>query len=319
MMILLEILLLLYLTSMSVVVITRTHRLIKAINLQRFISRSTNNCNTSIGFIGCSVICFRADSLKQIERLLTCDYYKYEVILSLNSTHQRELFNAIVKHYKLIKVNNSCPEEIATSPILALYRSRKRCFRRLVIVDSTATNEYDALNVALNISSFDYIIPASYSSYLHPTAITTVAITLSETEHQPPELIYCDTATPCYIFQRNALIDYGGFSEDIIKRYPKAAIHHIYFSLMQRTSTTDLNDKLTLSILLVIYCAALLLCSLCLSPMLALCIIATTAIVISAARYIIYMGEEKNCSVKAMLYQISNLTTFFRSRKFTIS
>jgi hypothetical protein len=51
----------------------------------------------------------------------------------------------------------------------------------------------------------------------------------------------------------------------------------------------------------------------------ALCFIATIALAIVAARYIIMRDREQNCSVQAMLYQISNLMVFFRRRKFTIS
>ena len=318
-MILFEIIFFIYLMILGCVIIIRTIKLSQAIELQNHIAYSSNNEDTPIGFFGCSALCVTIDDLKQIELLLTCDYYKYEVILSLNSTYQKELLHSIIEHYKLIKVNSTAPQEVTSPPILSLYRSRQRGFRRLIVVDSMASDEYEALNIALNISSYEYVIPIPYSTYPRPNAISLIATTISQANDHNIELIYCDTATPCYIFQRDALIDRNGFSEDIINTYPSASTHHLFFSLIQRIEYPTRDNIFSILILTTIFTAMATLCFMTMGTKITLCFIATIALAIVAARYIIMRDSQQNCSVQAMLYQISNLMVFFRRRKFTIS
>lgn len=304
---------------MGCVIIIRTIKLSQAIDQQNHIAYSTNNEDTPIGFFGCSALCVTIDELKQIELLLTCDYCKYEVILSLNSTYQKELLHSIIKHYKLIRVNSTSPQEVASPPIISLYRSQQRGFRRLIVVDAMVSNEYEALNVALNISSYEYVIPIPYSTYLHPSAISLIATTISQENDRNLELIYCDTATPCYIFQRDALINHGGFSESIINTYPAATTRHLFLNLIQRIEHHKGDTFFAILLLTTIITAMAILCFMTMGIKITLCFIVTILLAIVAARYIIRRGNEQNCSVKAMLYQISNLMMFFRRRKFTIS
>lgn len=314
-----EILFLLYLTITIVLVLIRTRREAIAIKRQHYIERCTSNDTATIDFLGCSIICTYVEDIKHIELLLTSNFYRSEVILSLNSTNQRELFHSIIKKYKLVEVNNSFPQEITSSPIIALYRSRQRGYRRLIVVDSSTSDQYEALNIALNISSYDYIIPIPMATYLRPNAISAIAISLSLDQNLNPELIYCKTATPCYIFHRDALIDRGGFSMNIIKEYPQATKLYIFFPLLQRYEPSNDDNTLITIIFTIITIASITLCLLLMTLQITLCIIATIALAFAAARYILILDNRQNCSVRTILYQISNITTFFRSRKFNIS
>lgn len=314
-----EILLLSYLTITTFVIIARTRKEAKAIKLQRYIEQETNCNSSSVDFLGYSVLCTNIEDISLIEKLLTSEFYRYEVIISINSANQRELFHAIIKHYKLVEVNNSFPQEISSSPIIALYRSRLRGYRRLIVADIATTNQYDALNAALNISSYDYIIPIIEAIYLRPNAISAIAFSLSQERHRNPELIYCATATPCYIFQRDALIDRGGFSSHIVKSYPAATTLCLHINLTQRYDDKKSDNTLIIILLCIITGSTIALILLLMSLPITLCLIATFSLAVAAARYILILDNGQNCSVKALLYQISNITSFFRSRKFTIS
>jgi hypothetical protein len=249
--------------------------------------------------------------------LLSCDYPRYEVIITLNPEREKELFLAVIKNYKLVKVNNICPQEIDSPEITSLYRSRLRGYRRLIIITSDASNNYEVLNTALNIASYDYIIPVSSNRYFHPHAITSLAIDLSQA-HDNPELIVCNGAVPCHIFQRDALIGRGGFSADILRKFPSTSTHLTCLSLMQLLEDKDFG-RLHSALLLFITLAVTTIFALFFSLVFSLAILATILFFLAAARYILVLDGRQNCSVQTMLYQICNIAMFFRSRKFTIS
>ena len=295
----------------------RTTRLAKALRRQHYIQRYINFCDSPIGFFGCSVLCPTIKNIRQIEMLLSCDYPRYEVIITLNPEREKELFLAVVKNYKLVKVNSTCPQEIDSPEITSLYRSRLRGYRRLIVITSDASNNYEALNTALNIASYDYIIPTSSNRYFHPHAITSLAIDLSQAPDNP-ELIVCDGTVPCFVFQRDALIAKGGFSADILKKIPTSATHHTGLSLMRRLEDKDFG-RLHNVLLLLITLAASTIFALFFSIAFSLAILATILFFLAAARYILVLDGRQNCSVQTMLYQICNIAMFFRSRKFTIS
>ena len=297
--------------------IVRTSRLSKALRRQHYIQRCINFCDSPIGFFGCSVLCPTIKNIRQIEMLLSCDYPRYEVIITLNPEREKELFLAVIKNYKLVKVNNTCPQEIVAPEITSLYRSRLRGYRRLIVITSDASNNYEALNTALNIASYDFIIPVSSNRYFHPHAITSLAIHLSQT-HDSPELMVCNGVVPCHIFQRDALIAKEGFSADILRKFPTTSTRLTHLTLMQRIENKNYS-KQPFVLLLLIALAATTIFALLFSLVFSLAILVTILFFLAAARYILILDGGQNCSVQTMLYQICNIAMFFRSRKFTIS
>ena len=278
--------------------IVRTSRLSKALRRQHYIQRCINFCDSPIGFFGCSVLCPTIKNIRQIEMLLSCDYPRYEVIITLNPEREKELFLAVVKNYKLVKVNNASPQEIDAPEITSLYRSRLRGYRRLIVITSDASNNYEVLNTALNIASYDYIIPISSNRYFHPHAITSLAIHLSQT-HDNPELMVCNGVVPCHIFQRDALISRGGFSADILKKIPISASHHTSLSLMRRLEDKDFG-RLHYALLPLITLAISTIFALLFSFVFSLEILVTILFFLSAARYILILDGGQNCSVQTM-------------------
>ncbi len=297
--------------------IVRTSRLSKALLRQHYIQRCINFCDSPIGFFGCSVLCPTIKNIRQIEMLLSCDYPRFEVIITLNPEREKELFLAVIKNYKLVKVNSSCPQEIDSPEITSLYRSRLRGYRRLIVITSDASNNYEALNTALNIASYDFIIPVSSNRYFHPHAITSLAIDLSQAPDSP-KLMVCNGVVPCHIFQRDALIGRGGFSADILKKIPASSTRLTHLTLMQRIENKNYS-KQPFVLLPLITLAVTTIFALFFSLVFSLAILATILFFLAAARYILVLDGRQNCSVQTMLYQICNIAIFFRSRKFTIS
>ena len=176
-------------------------------------------------FIGCSIIAHNITSIKDIESLLSSPYNRYEVIILLNQQHNPATAQHIIKHYRLTRVNNDltrdCPLHIAN-----LYRSTCRTYRRLVLVDCDSTDIYSTMNAAIGFASYDYIIPLQPHTCLLPHALESIVTTLSDSSNNNIGLLYNNTISPCYVFQRDVLISYGGVSNDIIKKLPRHAVIH---------------------------------------------------------------------------------------------
>ena len=85
--------------------------------------------------IGISVLCSGVTDAAQIENLLSPEYSRYEVIVVLDARRHAAEFAALTARYHMIRVEWVCSGELEVSGVRALGRSRRRCFRRLVLVD----------------------------------------------------------------------------------------------------------------------------------------------------------------------------------------
>lgn len=139
-------------------------------------------------------------------------YERYEVIAIVDSRSQPELFLTLVARYHMIEVNNP-GRDISASGRGSLFRSAKRCYRRVVVMDiDNNIDRYSALNQTLNIASYNYIIPIGSAYYLRPNAIESIAITLTDHSYREPQILLSLGDKPCYIFRRDGVIARGGFS-----------------------------------------------------------------------------------------------------------
>lgn len=84
--------------------------------------------------IGISVLCSGVTDAAQIENLLSPEYSRYEVIVVLDARRHAAEFAALTARYHMIRVEWVCSGELEVSGVRALGRSRRRCFRRLVLV-----------------------------------------------------------------------------------------------------------------------------------------------------------------------------------------
>ena len=185
---------------------------------QELLSDPSIGCHTSIGGVGCSVVCYRVESLEQIESLLEVRYERYEVIAIADSKSQAELFLTLVTRFHMVEVNN--PSRGVSGGVTGqLFRSSQRRYRRLVMLDVNDTEDrYSALNQALGIASYNYIIPIDSTHYLRQNAIESIAITLTDHSYREPQILLSLGDKPCYIFRRDGVIARGGFSVDLPRK-----------------------------------------------------------------------------------------------------
>ncbi len=270
-------------------------------------------CCESLGFVGCSVICSGVKSLSHIEKLLGQEYDRYEVIVTLDAEEFATEFREIVARYRMIRVNCTTSEELPTAFVRALYRSRQRCFRRLILVDKAYTNAYDDLDAATSVASYNYLLPAGSHTLLCTKAVEHIAITLSEQSAHDVELFYSKT-TDSYIFQRDAIIANGGFSPHIIRQIPPSAHRHTYLPL------TFNNAPRTSRLPLLAGAAALLCLVFAVAGSLSMVAVAMTMVMIlAAANYLSRLTAPIKCSLPIMLCYFSKMAPIFRRKKFRFS
>lgn len=180
--------------------------------------------------IGISVLCSGVKDTEQIENLLTPEYARYEVVLALDSRRSVTEFADIVARYRMIRVDYAPTDEFPAVGVRGLYRSRKRCFRRLVLLDrqtdapgenprigsvrAAAVHEYNRiadLDAAAGAATYDFVIPLSGKTFLMPGAIDRLVVELSEYPAGEVALIRSYPGPSVRLLGRDAVIEAGGF------------------------------------------------------------------------------------------------------------
>lgn len=118
--------------------------------------------------IGISVLCSGVTDAAQIENLLSPEYSRYEVIVVLDARRHAAEFAALTARYRMIRVEWVCSGELEVSGVRALGRSRRRCFRRLVLVDRARDSEAGDFDAAASVATYDYLLPVRAGCFLLP-------------------------------------------------------------------------------------------------------------------------------------------------------
>lgn len=297
-----------------IAILIRTLRITKAVRTEQLIAGDAAGCSLSIGLAGCSVLCHGVSNMEYISELLSSEYERYEVIILLDADRYPDLFNEIIHHYKLVRVNNPDSTDFRHTAIRRLYRSYHRCFRRLVVVDKGLTDAFDDFNAAATVASFDYLLPIDGSRHLRPGAIESLSIAIANNHHTATDLIY-SRADDAALFRRNAVAGQGGFSARIVSRIPRSHRLTIYYPLFQ-TIHPITAGQLALRIILP---AALIIAAAILFGTLAAAILLSTVVAtIAAIRFTLHLIDGK-CSIQAILCQIIHTRIFFYPRNFFLS
>lgn len=220
-------------TTIIITATIRALRISHAIKSHRQIESDIGSCG-ALGFVGCSIVCSRVKEVGRIESLLGSEYDRYEIVVTLDSFVDTEAFNAILRHFKMIQVNTPSSEALPESNIRALYRSRHRCFRRLVLIDKPYGSAYDDFNAATIVAAYDFILPIRGNTLLRKHAIESIAVTLTGLHNKTINLLRSSADNTC-IFRREALLAAGGFGRNLLKKIPSDTRHTISLPLRYPT------------------------------------------------------------------------------------
>ena len=172
--------------------------------------------------IGISVLCSGVRVQEQVENLLSAEYAHYEVIVVLDSLRYPVEFAAFTARYRMIRVEWTFAGELEVTGVRALGRSRKRCFRRLVLVDRVFDGAAGDLDAAAAVATYDYLLPVGRGQCLLPG---TVERLVAELGSEPPgslDLVRSHLGEPAALLSREALVAAGGFGMRPLRGIPRS-------------------------------------------------------------------------------------------------
>lgn len=94
---------------------------------------------------------------RALEQLLALDYLRYEVVVVGNVQSDRGLAR-LAERYAMIEMGAPVIEESLQHSPRRLYRSRRRSYRRLLVVDTAAEAVAERMDCALAVRSYDLVM-----------------------------------------------------------------------------------------------------------------------------------------------------------------
>ncbi len=170
------------------------------------------NANDDVAQVGISILVSGVRDLSQIESLLASDYAHYEVIIVGDWADKRSQLRRVISNFSLIEVNYTALKELPSHPIRALYRSRKRLFRRLVVVDRASTIPEDDLDVGAGVSIYENLLALRTSTALKSDSLSTLILKLSTHASGSIDAIQSAIGEQLSLIRREMVVANGGFA-----------------------------------------------------------------------------------------------------------
>ena len=116
--------------------------------------------------VGISTILEYPDTTASLYSVVEESYPRSEVILITDMQRSMSTFGGLIRNFRLIKVNH---HHLAGAR--ALYRSRHRAFRRVVVIDLPIEYRSRAYEIASEVASYDYLMRLPSSSVVAKDAV----------------------------------------------------------------------------------------------------------------------------------------------------
>lgn len=120
-----------------------------------------------ISHIGISAIVEYPNTPAPLLALLEEEYPRSEAVIVTDLQHYLSPFGELIARFHLVKVNHTHLEGVR-----ALYRSRHRAFRRVVMIDLPTKYRSRATTIAKRVASYDYILRLEGESIVARNALS---------------------------------------------------------------------------------------------------------------------------------------------------
>ncbi len=206
--------------SMSIVsVVVAATRTLAALRKGRMLASCHGYGSEAMSQTGVSVVVSGVRLEREIEQRLSSEYWRYEVIVVVDSTLDAQLLHTLCHRYSLIRVSFPIVDELPIDDAPRLYRSRQRRYRRLVVIDRLHRSRADDWNCGVVVASFDRIVPLETDRFLFPDTLPRWVMELHESGERCNEVLAAQVA-PFHLFDRrrvamflrSAVIAEGGFA-----------------------------------------------------------------------------------------------------------
>lgn len=195
--------------------------LLRARNKRRLtLSMLGTSCDAS-GAIGFSLLCSGVRRLSQIENLLSSEYVRCEVVVAVDAALHRAFFETLAARYRLIRVEYLPVDEFPVARVRAMWRSRRRCFRRLVLLDRPEDTTARDWNAAASVASYDLLIPVRDGLYLLPGALERLSVEVGQQGPGELGMLRSRVGAPFVLLGRETVAAAGGFGPGLLRRIPR--------------------------------------------------------------------------------------------------
>lgn len=209
------------LAAAALLALRRLHRVVRDGDRRRLFFDARGVAGDMPDRIGISVLCSGVSAPAQVENLLSPEFARYEVVLVLDSRRYPVEFAALTARYRMIGVEYRPSEELPASGIRAVARSRRRCYRRLVLVDRAQDTPAGDLDAAAGMAAYDYWLPVGPGQYLLRDAVDRLAAEIGGSAYGEPEFVRFNSRTSAALFFRETVVGAGGFGADPGRHVPR--------------------------------------------------------------------------------------------------
>lgn len=208
-------------------VVVASVRALAAMRKGRMLAQCHGYASEAMSQTGVSVVVSGVRSAREIEARLSSEYWRYEVIVVIDSTRDRGLLPTLCRKYSLIRVSFPATDELTIEGVPLLYRSRQRRYRRLVVVDRLHRSRADDWNCGVVVASYDRVVPLESDRFLLTDALPRWVMELHERGERRVEVLSAQVV-PTHLldrrrvamFARSAVIERGGFAGE----HPRVAM-----------------------------------------------------------------------------------------------
>ena len=108
--------------------------------------------------------------VENVRSMLSIHYNTLELII-VNDGSKDDSLQKLIKAYDLYKANIFINEQIPTKKVKGIYKSNNPVFKKLIVVDKENGGKADALNVGINVSSYEYFVCVDVDCVLEQDAL----------------------------------------------------------------------------------------------------------------------------------------------------
>ncbi|MFR9504245.1 MAG: hypothetical protein SNH73_07355 [Rikenellaceae bacterium] len=163
-------------------------------------------------------ICVVVSGIKEISyiaSLLQSESTSYQVVVVADYASHPNLLHSTIQYFGLFPASYSSTGEIESEAIRALYRSHKRIFSRVVVVDSPYHRGYTPFEVGAAISEYNYNLQIYSSRTLRTRAINNLLLELSTQPEGNIEQITSAIGERFKLLYREAALPRGKYKIEI--------------------------------------------------------------------------------------------------------
>ncbi len=172
--------------------------------------RAGSLCDLAEG-AGVSLLCSGISRIETVEGLLLTEYARFEAIVVVDGRAQPRLLEELVTSYSLFRTDYRPDGAWPVFGVRALYRSRCRWFRRLVVLDRAQTQLSDDWNAAAAVASFDWILPLTGDAALRPRGLCRLMAEVNRVPQGELRAVVSTAGTTTLLISWSEVASAGGF------------------------------------------------------------------------------------------------------------